>query len=118
MYNQGVDESLAAIVTAFGAITGIIGSVSYPFLRRRFGQKPTFVIGYSVNSICLLLCVVSIFLPGSPFVPLPIPNPFSSSATTTSNDEGSLSLVQLWEQRQNIFCFVGGIVFARFGKFV
>lgn len=117
MYNQGVGESLAAIITAFGAITGIIGSVSYPFLRRRFGQKPTFVIGYSVNSVCLFLCVISIFLPGSSFVPEAILNTFNSSTVSPSNDEGSLSLAQLWEQRQNIFCFVGGIVFARFGKF-
>ncbi|CAL8113441.1 unnamed protein product [Orchesella dallaii] len=121
MYSQGVSESFIGITTSLGAITGIIGSVSYPFLRRCFGKKSTTLIGYLSNSACFCICVVSIFMPGSPFEPTAIVNPFASSsinASSTGIQHEDLSIKELWDQRQNVFYFVAGIVFARFGLWV
>ncbi|ODM98129.1 Solute carrier family 40 member 1 [Orchesella cincta] len=117
MYSQGVDESFIGITTSLGAITGIIGSVSYPFLRRCCGKNSTTLIGYVSNAACFFICVVSIFTPGSPFDPTAIVNPFGKLNATAVQQE-KFSIAELWEQRQNMFYFVAGIVFARFGLWV
>jgi len=115
MYSQGVDESFIGVATSLAAITGIVGSVSYPFLRKCCGKNSTTVIGYVANATCLFICVVSIFMPGSPFDPNAVINPFGTSNAATIQHE-TLSITELWVQRQNIFYFVAGIVFARFGN--
>ena len=49
------------------AAVGIVGTLVYPLMRRRFGLVRTGIFGFSTELISLALCVVSIWVPGSPF---------------------------------------------------
>lgn len=51
------------------AVFGILGTFVYPVLRHRVGLVRTGIFGLSAEVLCLILCVVSIWMPGSPFDP-------------------------------------------------
>ena len=50
-------------------IVGVTGSIMFPFLRKCMGLAKTGIFGFISLISCLSLCVVSIFLNGSPFDP-------------------------------------------------
>jgi len=114
IYSQGGSESLIGIITGTGAILGILGSVTYPYLRDNIGKYSTGNIGLSLNVLFLLFCVGSIFGPGSPFQPVSILHPFEGSDPEAIAPE-SLSISDLWNQKLNVYYFVFGIILARFG---
>ncbi|XP_076460392.1 ferroportin-like [Babylonia areolata] len=88
---QGVSESILGIMMAVSAIFGMIGTFIYPIWRRRVGLIRTGMLALSCQVCCLSLCVVSIWMPGSPFDPtysrLAVPAaslmPNASGQTTT-----------------------------------
>jgi len=67
-YSQGLCASWLGGLQASGAVMGILGTLSFPSLRRRCGLERTGLFASSLQISCLCLCLVSIFLPGSPFV--------------------------------------------------
>ena len=58
-----------AIATGLAGLTGILGTLSYTFLRRKHGLELTGVFAYIAEVACLSLCVVSLFAPGTLFAP-------------------------------------------------
>ena len=49
---------------------GIVGTILYPILRRNIGLQRTGLYALTAQISCLILCVISVFAPGSPFDPL------------------------------------------------
>ncbi|XP_064142974.1 solute carrier family 40 member 1 isoform X2 [Loxodonta africana] len=110
-YTQGLSGSILSILMGASAITGIMGTVAFTWLRRKCGLVRTGLISGVAQLSCLILCVISVFMPGSPldlsvspfedirsrFIqveppPIPtttkIPDPTFSTETHTSNGSG------------------------------
>jgi MFS family permease len=66
-YSQGVEPWILGILAACGALTGMVGAICFPSFCARFGLRKTGVLGFTFQTTMLSLCLVSIFLPGSPF---------------------------------------------------
>lgn len=67
---QCVEEWLLGVLVAVSGAVGIAGSRAFPCLRIKTGLERTGVIGGSMLMLALSACVVSVWLPGSPFDPL------------------------------------------------
>ncbi|XP_068920637.1 ferroportin [Petaurus breviceps papuanus] len=65
-YTQGLSGSVLSILMAASAITGIMGTVAFTKLREKCGLVRTGVISGIAQIACLILCVISVFMPGSP----------------------------------------------------
>lgn len=117
--SQGVGPDIIGNVGAFAALLGILGSLSFPFLRRKLGKNKAGILGFTLETFCLLLCVLSVMAPGSPFAPQSILTIFSTSKQPCDikNVENKLlSLREHWNKHSNLFLLVAGIAFARYGK--
>ena len=79
--HQCVSESVLGGLVSASAIVGICGSIAFPFLRKSLGLAKTGMVGFFSLTSCLSLCVVSIFLLGSPFDPKYMPHGDSNSHT-------------------------------------
>eukprot|EP00092_Neocalanus_flemingeri_P013086 GFUD01014101.1.p1 GENE.GFUD01014101.1~~GFUD01014101.1.p1 ORF type:complete len:517 (-),score=89.43 GFUD01014101.1:192-1742(-) len=66
---QCVSESVLGILVAVSALVGIVGSLAFPPLRKLLGAERTGMVGMGALVMSLSLCVVSVWLPGSPFDP-------------------------------------------------
>ena len=66
---QCITESVLGALVGVSAIFGILGSLTFPVLRKRLGLNKTGLIGMCALISMLALCVVSIWLDGSPFDP-------------------------------------------------
>lgn len=75
---QCVTESILGMLVAVSAGVGIMGSLSFPFFRRSLGAARAGLIGLAMQISTLSLCVISIWLPGSPF-DLTNPEPTAAS---------------------------------------
>ena len=49
-----------------GGVTGLLATFIYPRTRKRIGLERTGLFAFSAQVTCLSLCVVSIWVPGSP----------------------------------------------------
>jgi iron-regulated transporter 1 len=67
---QCVSESVLGLLVGVSAGVGILGSLSFPPLRRWLGAARAGLVGMAALVGALALCVVSVWLPGSPFDPL------------------------------------------------
>ncbi|XP_070277771.1 ferroportin [Myotis yumanensis] len=65
-YTQGLSGSVLSLLMGASAVTGIGGTVAFTWLRRRCGLVRTGLISGCAQLSCLVLCVVSVFMPGSP----------------------------------------------------
>ncbi|XP_072468750.1 ferroportin isoform X2 [Notamacropus eugenii] len=65
-YTQGLSGSVLSILMAASAITGIMGTVAFTRLREKCGLVRTGLISGIAQISCLILCVISVFVPGSP----------------------------------------------------
>ncbi|XP_027627372.1 solute carrier family 40 member 1 isoform X2 [Tupaia chinensis] len=65
-YTQGLSGSILSILMGASAITGIMGTVAFTWLRQRCGLVRTGLISGLAQLSCLILCVISVFMPGSP----------------------------------------------------
>ena len=66
---QCIRKSILGGLLGLTAIIGILGSLTFPVLRKRFGLHMTGLIGFISLIAMLTLCVISIGLDGSPFDP-------------------------------------------------
>jgi len=81
-YSQGLCASWLGGLQAAGAVMGMLGTISYPTLRRRVGLERTGLFASGLQISCLCLCLVAIFLPGTPFVLLHPELPQMDEVTT------------------------------------
>lgn len=127
LLSQGVSPALSGNLTAVSALIGILGSLSFPFLRKKLGKYKAGILGFGLETFCLLFCVGSIIAHGSPFNPSAIVkivdvsvNSSSSRGSCRNKTIGggihSLSIKEQWEHHTNIFFLLLGIVGARYGK--
>ncbi|XP_049471307.1 solute carrier family 40 member 1 [Panthera uncia] len=65
-YTQGLSGSILSILMGTSAITGIMGTMAFTWLRRKCGLVRTGLISGFAQLSCLILCVISVFMPGSP----------------------------------------------------
>jgi iron-regulated transporter 1 len=125
-YTQGVSESLLGIMTAVGAVFGLLGSVSFPYLRRAFGKLTTGHLGFALETLFLMICLISIFTKGSPFPywnfyeNIEADDALKCQPNLTFKVENEtfevLSLDELWNSNISVLLLMGGIITARFGK--
>ncbi|XP_069716948.1 ferroportin [Phaenicophaeus curvirostris] len=65
-YTQGLSGSLLSLLMGASAVTGIMGTVAFTWLRRKCGLVRTGLISGVAQFSCLVLCAISVFMPGSP----------------------------------------------------
>uniref|UniRef100_A0A3B5PYH7 Solute carrier family 40 member n=1 Tax=Xiphophorus maculatus TaxID=8083 RepID=A0A3B5PYH7_XIPMA len=87
-YTQGISGSLLSLLMGVSAITGLMGTVMFTRLRKSVGLVNTGIISSCLHLGCLLLCVCSVFAPGSP-IDLSLLMPYFSSGS--SADPGGMA---------------------------
>ncbi|NWR58708.1 S40A1 protein, partial [Bucorvus abyssinicus] len=65
-YTQGLSGSVLSLLMGASAVTGIMGTVAFTWLRRKCGLVRTGLISGAAQFACLVLCAISVFMPGSP----------------------------------------------------
>uniref|UniRef100_A0A8C3QY55 Solute carrier family 40 member n=1 Tax=Cyanoderma ruficeps TaxID=181631 RepID=A0A8C3QY55_9PASS len=65
-YTQGLSGSVLSLLMGASAVTGIMGTVAFTWLRRKCGLIRTGLISGVAQFACLILCAISVFMPGSP----------------------------------------------------
>ncbi|XP_056390053.1 solute carrier family 40 member 1 [Hyla sarda] len=65
-YTQGLSGSVLSILMGASAISGIMGTVAFTWFRKKCGLIRTGFISGVAQVSSLVLCVVSVFMPGSP----------------------------------------------------
>ncbi|XP_041102705.1 solute carrier family 40 member 1 [Polyodon spathula] len=85
-YTQGISGSLLSLLMGVSAVTGLIGTIMFTKLRRVYGLVTTGIISSCLHLACLMLCVFSVFAPGSP-LHLNMLSPFPDS--NSSAHEGN-----------------------------
>lgn len=81
-YTQGISGSLLSLLMGVSAITGLLGTVMFTRLRKTYGLVNTGIISSCLHLCCLLLCVCSVFAPGSP-MDLSLLMPYITSNSST-----------------------------------
>lgn len=66
-YTQGLNGSVLSLLMGASAISGICGTVAFTWVRKKCGLIRTGFISGIAQLSCLMLCVISVFAPGSPF---------------------------------------------------
>ncbi|KAG8000822.1 Solute carrier family 40 member 1 [Nibea albiflora] len=66
-YTQGLNGSVLSLLMGASAVSGICGTVAFTWVRKKCGLIRTGFISGMAQLSCLMLCVVSVFAPGSPF---------------------------------------------------
>ena len=82
---QCITKSVLGGLLGLTAIIGILGSLTFPVLRKKFGLHKTGLIGFISLVAMLTLCVISIELEGSPFEPF-----YYQTRDFTNNSRDSL----------------------------
>ena len=136
---QCIAKSILGGLLGLTAIVGIIGSLTFPGLRKRFGLHKAGLIGFAALITMLTLCVVSIALKGSPFEPSYYKTRsieyysteqmirddariernassfISNNITKTIDAKGDLCQVSSF---LSVSVFLSGIILARFGLWI
>ncbi|XP_036395542.1 solute carrier family 40 member 1 [Megalops cyprinoides] len=84
-YTQGISGSLLSLLMGVSAITGLMGTVMFTKLRKAYGLINTGIISSCLHLSCLMLCVCSVFAPGSPMdlsLLMPLTDPNSTETGT------------------------------------
>lgn len=66
-YTQGLNGSILSLLMGASAVMGICGTVAFTWIRKKCGLIRTGLISGVAQLSCLVLCVASVFAPGSPF---------------------------------------------------
>ena len=67
--SQCVTEWLLGVLVGISAVIGVIGSLAFPYIRKCIGLEKTGIVGMTALVSALSLCVVSVWVDGSPFNP-------------------------------------------------
>lgn len=66
-YTQGLNGSVLSLLMGASAVCGIVGTVAFTWIRKKCGLIRTGFISGVAQLSCLMMCVASVFTPGSPF---------------------------------------------------
>ena len=136
--SQCVTEWILGVLVGVSAIFGVVGSLSFPCFRKRLGLAKTGLVGMIMLVTTLSLCVVSIWLDGSPFDPNYLTGRKSQNSTqkynfatenNLSGDNGSqITDISTFYSEGSQECsnsdflsicvFLAGIISARFGLWI
>jgi len=134
--SQCVSAWLLGVLVGVSAVIGVTGSASFPFIRKRIGLDKTGIIGMTILVATLFLCVISIWLDGSPFDPYFLSRDQNGSGimyTDISKNESSYIEVEGVQQISNskdnevgcssfnfssVYVLLAGMVLARFGLWI
>ncbi|XP_062313441.1 solute carrier family 40 member 1 [Osmerus eperlanus] len=87
-YTQGLNGSVLSLLMGASAVSGICGTVAFTWVRKKIGLIRTGFISGMAQLSCLILCVASVFTPGSSF-DLSI-SPFQDIYSRLIGDSGPL----------------------------
>lgn len=65
-YTQGLNGSILSMLMGASAVSGICGTVAFTWVRKKCGLIRTGFLAGMTQLSCLMLCVASVFAPGSP----------------------------------------------------
>ena len=100
--SQCVTESILGGLVGISAIIGVLGSLTFPVLRKKVGLNTTGVVGTITQLAALAICVVSIWLAGSPFNFYYFSNNNDdSSYSTTSMPSTTFTSTTLFQKSNN-----------------
>jgi iron-regulated transporter 1 len=107
---QCVSASILGAMVGVSAIIGVLGSLSFPLLRKRINVTRTGEVGMIALVLALSACVASLWIPGSPF------ELYSGSGNATVEErsttiEDDCYVESFWSVGALLF----GIIFARYG---
>lgn len=108
---QCVTESILGALVGVSAIVGVSGSISFPFLRKCLGLARTGLVGFAMLICALTLCLVSIWLDGSPFDPAYFQNSTQVELEVDKCENDDVEYL-------SVIVLMAGIILARFGLWV
>ncbi|KAL4635615.1 solute carrier family 40 member 1-like isoform X2 [Arapaima gigas] len=141
-YTQGLNGFILSLLMGASAICGIFGTVTFTWMRRHCGLIRTGFISGVAQLSCLLLCVASVFVPGSPLDlsvspfqdlvsrlmgaanPLPEIGPteqtvFSTqSVVNTTTEDSDFEGTLLADSYLSVSLLFTGVIAARVGKYL
>ena len=121
---QCVPEFILGVLVAISSVFGIAGSLVFPVLRKCLGNTER---GGVLGMLCLVssvsLCVVSIWLPGSPFNPVAIKDPISEKELTAPSHNETNFLDEKCSDEKvpdmtSVAVMLSGIIASRFGLWI
>ncbi|XP_059822842.1 solute carrier family 40 member 1 [Hypanus sabinus] len=65
-YTQGLSGFILSLLMGASAVAGILGTIAFVWIRRKCGLIRAGFISGVTQFACLILCVISVFMPGSP----------------------------------------------------
>lgn len=124
-YTQGLSEFQVSMCFGGGSLTGIFGTLLFPYMRSKLGLLKTGCIGSLFQLSMLMICVAAVWAPGSPSLLIPsnwqsqsinknLSNyglPTNSSMTTQSPSSQSFSYT-------SIIMMMAGIILSRPGLWI
>ncbi|XP_071965972.1 solute carrier family 40 member 1-like [Antedon mediterranea] len=66
-YSQGLSGTVLGVFMGLGSVMGVLGTIVYPIVQKRLGVVRTGIYANAEQVLCLMLCVASIYAPGSSF---------------------------------------------------
>ena len=126
---QCVTEWLLGLLVGVSAVVGVIGSLSFPYIRKHIGLAKTGIVGMISLIAALSLCVASIWIEGSPFDAYYFHrdnnntlNPTNFNGTTT-NSECEMKINEVggdteYPNTLSVSILLVGLISARFGLWV
>ncbi|NXJ91349.1 S40A1 protein, partial [Corythaixoides concolor] len=100
-YTQGLSGSVLSLLMGASAVTGIMGTVAFTWLRRKCGLIRTGLISGVAQFACLVLCAVSVFMPGSP-LDLTV-SPFADISARLFESEPLPTIASLEDKPEMVF---------------
>lgn len=85
IYTQNISESILSILRGAGSLFGILATFVFPLMRNKVGLVRSGLFSMSAQFACMMVCLIAIFTPGSPFLLLPDSIRFHGSTVTTHN---------------------------------
>ncbi|CAF2056921.1 unnamed protein product [Rotaria magnacalcarata] len=119
---QGLSEVFLGLLNGLGSIIGIIGTLVYPIFVKRLGLVRTGVIGFWSEFSMLILCLLSLFVHGTSFIPFEKFTAVSChSYDTYSNSTNAISIsmhIPCSNSKLSVLLLVIGITLNRFGLWI
>ena len=66
IYTQNISGAILSICYGLGSVFGVVGTLLFPRVRKRFGLARTGLISFFMQWSMIALCAISIWTPGSP----------------------------------------------------
>ena len=100
--SRKLTETFISILQGLGSLFGILGTIAFPLMHNRFHMslKSIGLISFTMQLSFLFICLISVFLPGSPFA---LANKlFSTSVNYCQNVTTNLTINQTLTQSRQL----------------